>query len=85
MCPEAYSWQPIEKCRPKLDANKYSRLDDTSASKLNVFFDKLSSAGFFHKMFGVGGIAFRDDFLSPSGTESEGGNHVGDGVSLGGT
>lgn len=25
-CPESYTWVPIEKCRPKLDASRYSRL-----------------------------------------------------------
>ncbi|XP_048577514.1 arginyl-tRNA--protein transferase 1 isoform X3 [Nematostella vectensis] len=29
VCPETYRWVPIEQCRPKLDANKYSRLDQT--------------------------------------------------------
>ena len=28
-CPETYSWIPIEKCAPKLDVEKYSRLDET--------------------------------------------------------
>ena len=27
-CPETYNWIPIERCRPKLDLSKYSRLDD---------------------------------------------------------
>ncbi|XP_031569440.1 arginyl-tRNA--protein transferase 1-like [Actinia tenebrosa] len=30
VCPETYNWVPIEKCRPKLDSSKYSRLDDVS-------------------------------------------------------
>ncbi|XP_066139751.1 arginyl-tRNA--protein transferase 1 isoform X1 [Euwallacea fornicatus] len=28
LCPETYCWFPIEKCLDKLDANKYSRLND---------------------------------------------------------
>ncbi|XP_046847727.1 arginyl-tRNA--protein transferase 1-like [Xenia sp. Carnegie-2017] len=28
-CPETFSWIPLEKCLPKLDAAKYSRLDET--------------------------------------------------------
>lgn len=28
LCPEIYSWHPIESCLPKLDKNKYSRLND---------------------------------------------------------
>lgn len=28
LCPETYTWIPIEKCIPKLDINKYSRLND---------------------------------------------------------
>ncbi|XP_018333588.1 arginyl-tRNA--protein transferase 1 isoform X2 [Agrilus planipennis] len=28
LCPETYKWFPIENCIPKLDANKYSRLND---------------------------------------------------------
>ncbi|XP_035685735.1 arginyl-tRNA--protein transferase 1-like [Branchiostoma floridae] len=27
-CPEVYSWVPIQKCRPKLDASNYARLED---------------------------------------------------------
>lgn len=32
-CPETYNWIPIEQCRPKLDLNKYSRLDDPDEGK----------------------------------------------------
>lgn len=28
VCPETYSWIPIEKCIPLLEVNKYSRLND---------------------------------------------------------
>lgn len=28
LCPETYTWVPIEKCIPKLDVSKYSRLND---------------------------------------------------------
>ncbi|XP_064595718.1 arginyl-tRNA--protein transferase 1-like [Liolophura sinensis] len=28
LCPETFRWQPIEKCLPKLDQNKYSRLEE---------------------------------------------------------
>ena len=35
-CPETYSWIPIEKCIPKLDAKKYSRLDDTNKGDFNI-------------------------------------------------
>ncbi|KAL1139910.1 hypothetical protein AAG570_006887, partial [Ranatra chinensis] len=28
LCPEVYSWHPIENCVPKLEVNKYSRLND---------------------------------------------------------
>lgn len=27
LCPETYTWHPIEKCRPLLDVNKYSRFE----------------------------------------------------------
>lgn len=27
LCPEAYTWQPLDSCRPLLDASPYSRLD----------------------------------------------------------
>ncbi|ESO11314.1 hypothetical protein HELRODRAFT_104700 [Helobdella robusta] len=30
LCPEKYSWQPIEKCLPLIQVNPYSRLDDSS-------------------------------------------------------
>ncbi|XP_033111986.1 arginyl-tRNA--protein transferase 1-like isoform X3 [Anneissia japonica] len=36
LCPEAYTWHPIENCRSKLDKNKYSRLDQTDAGKLQM-------------------------------------------------
>jgi len=29
VCPETYNWIPIEQCRPKLDAARYARLDDS--------------------------------------------------------
>ena len=32
VCPETYSWQPIEYCRPILDLSKYSRLDPDVAA-----------------------------------------------------
>lgn len=28
LCPETYTWIPIQKCLPKLENNKYSRLND---------------------------------------------------------
>lgn len=28
LCPETYTWHPIEKCRPLLDVNKYSRFEE---------------------------------------------------------
>lgn len=28
LCPETYTWIPIEKCLPKLEVNKYSRLNE---------------------------------------------------------
>ncbi|XP_067676603.1 arginyl-tRNA--protein transferase 1-like isoform X1 [Haliotis asinina] len=27
-CPEVYTWVPIDKCRPKLDASRYARLEE---------------------------------------------------------
>jgi len=36
VCPETYSWQPIEHCRSLLDASRYSRLDpDTTREDPN--------------------------------------------------
>lgn len=35
-CPETYEWVPIEKCRPKLDANKYSRLSESGTGMVFV-------------------------------------------------
>ena len=32
-CPETYNWVPIEKCKVKLDANKYSRLEENPQVK----------------------------------------------------
>ncbi|KAF7278946.1 hypothetical protein GWI33_007810 [Rhynchophorus ferrugineus] len=38
LCPETYVWMPIENCLPKLDVNKYSRLnDDPDASEEDQF------------------------------------------------
>lgn len=31
-CPETYRWQPIESCRPKLDKERYCRLDEEDAA-----------------------------------------------------
>nr|XP_037281433.1 arginyl-tRNA--protein transferase 1-like isoform X4 [Rhipicephalus microplus] len=28
LCPETYTWHPIEKCKPLLDVNKYSRFEE---------------------------------------------------------
>ncbi|KAL4233849.1 Arginyl-tRNA--protein transferase 1 [Mactra antiquata] len=28
LCPETYTWHPVEKCAPKLDINKYSRFEE---------------------------------------------------------
>ncbi|XP_071954751.1 arginyl-tRNA--protein transferase 1-like isoform X2 [Antedon mediterranea] len=36
LCPEAYTWQPIEDCRPKLDENKYIRLDNKNTADSEV-------------------------------------------------
>lgn len=37
LCPESYDWIPIEDCISKLDANKYSRLnDDQSVGKAMI-------------------------------------------------
>ncbi|KAK6170184.1 hypothetical protein SNE40_018639 [Patella caerulea] len=40
VCPETYAWVPIEKCRPKLDATKYCKLDDNNTedkdSKIDI-------------------------------------------------
>lgn len=33
LCPEAYTWQPYPSCVPKLDANKYSRLEGDESKK----------------------------------------------------
>ncbi|CAC5411644.1 ATE1 [Mytilus coruscus] len=44
LCPETYTWQPIEKCRPKLDQNRYSRLapDGVEDENLNVPDDQIT-------------------------------------------
>ena len=34
VCPETYEWVPIEKCQPKLDVSKYSRLSDNPLGEL---------------------------------------------------
>ena len=34
LCPETYRWQPIEKCIPKLDHNKYARLEEEDGHPL---------------------------------------------------
>eukprot|EP00118_Oscarella_pearsei_P007208 m.34466 g.34466 ORF g.34466 m.34466 type:complete len:441 (+) comp31984_c0_seq14:808-2130(+) len=41
LCPEAYSWIPIQQCVPKLDASKYSRLDDRDAEEDEVEVSKV--------------------------------------------
>ncbi|CAG2219002.1 ATE1 [Mytilus edulis] len=44
LCPETYTWQPIEKCRPKLDQNRYSRLapEGVEDENLNVPDDQIT-------------------------------------------
>eukprot|EP00058_Branchiostoma_floridae_P013548 XP_002599036.1 hypothetical protein BRAFLDRAFT_104268 [Branchiostoma floridae] len=39
VCPEVYSWVPIEKCRPKLDASNYARLEDPGKVDENANID----------------------------------------------
>lgn len=40
LCPETYTWHPIEKCRPLLDINKYSRFEqDRSKEDENAVTD----------------------------------------------
>uniref|UniRef100_A0A0B7ANR0 Arginyl-tRNA--protein transferase 1 n=2 Tax=Arion vulgaris TaxID=1028688 RepID=A0A0B7ANR0_9EUPU len=42
VCPDTYEWVPIEKCRPKLDVSKYSRLSETgSDSQKNIDVNKV--------------------------------------------
>ncbi|XP_059153504.1 arginyl-tRNA--protein transferase 1-like isoform X2 [Physella acuta] len=38
-CPETYQWVPIETCRPKLDASKYSRLSEEGLEDKNKDID----------------------------------------------
>ena len=33
LCPEVYTWHPVELCAPKLDVAKYSRLNDDLTAK----------------------------------------------------
>lgn len=42
LCPESYCFVPIEVCRPKLDANRYARLNDepTDPEQVETWFDK---------------------------------------------
>lgn len=44
LCPETYTWQPIEKCRPKLDQNRYSRL---APEGVGMFYIKQKTIFFF--------------------------------------
>ncbi|ESO93243.1 hypothetical protein LOTGIDRAFT_119331 [Lottia gigantea] len=39
VCPETFQWVPIEICRPKLDKNKYSRLNDSNEEDENSKID----------------------------------------------
>eukprot|EP00118_Oscarella_pearsei_P014062 m.118041 g.118041 ORF g.118041 m.118041 type:complete len:85 (+) comp37637_c1_seq3:1800-2054(+) len=41
LCPEVYSWVPIESCLPRLDASKYSRLDDAKGPEGNAAVDNV--------------------------------------------
>ena len=36
-CPESYTWVPIEKCRPKLDQSKYTRLAEEGVGEWKEF------------------------------------------------
>ncbi|XP_076373983.1 arginyltransferase 1 isoform X6 [Tachypleus tridentatus] len=35
LCPETYTWHPIEKCTPKLDVSKYSRFEEDGTKEDN--------------------------------------------------
>lgn len=35
LCPETYTWHPIEECKPKLDVSKYSRFADSDVEDEN--------------------------------------------------
>ena len=37
VCPETYNWVPIERCLPKLEDSKYSRLDDSNDGERQIF------------------------------------------------
>ena len=41
LCPESYCFIPIERCRPKLDANRYARLNDepTEQERVETWFN----------------------------------------------
>ena len=36
-CPESYKWVAIDKCRPKLDKSKYSRLEEDGVGMYIIF------------------------------------------------
>ncbi|XP_022242389.1 arginyl-tRNA--protein transferase 1-like isoform X3 [Limulus polyphemus] len=36
LCPETYTWHPIEKCTPKLDISKYSRFEEDGTKEDTV-------------------------------------------------
>ena len=36
LCPEAYTWVPIERCVPKLDASPYARLEEPGKGDMHV-------------------------------------------------
>lgn len=50
LCPEAYTWHPIERCLPLLDKNKYSRLEPNSSVKDSDAIENVNEVS-MHKFF----------------------------------
>ena len=48
-CPETYNWVAIEKCKPKLDANKYSRFEENPDIKPAVVDSYIGQALMFYE------------------------------------
>ncbi|OQR74585.1 arginyl-tRNA--protein transferase 1-like [Tropilaelaps mercedesae] len=53
LCPEAYTWQPIARCIPLLEANKYSRLESNENLKDVLKPSKITQTSILHDKTGM--------------------------------
>ncbi|XP_034241052.1 arginyl-tRNA--protein transferase 1 isoform X2 [Thrips palmi] len=69
LCPETYTWHPIERCLPLLDKNKYSRLEPNPSVKDIDAIENVNEVVVFHDLRPMYYGQYRD--LAGSSSEDE--------------